>query len=93
MDVDRETLVKFGLPAVATTLFVVGIIVVGASFGQPPTNGTETPTASPGVQLSETGGMALLGLMVVFIIALGIAGAVVGARLESTDGEGTDESE
>jgi hypothetical protein len=77
MDVEREALVKFGVPVVATAAFIVMVLAVGLVYGVPQSN--------DGVALSETGAIALVALLGAFVVAMGALGALVGAPGEDED--------
>ena len=70
MDVERETLIKFGTPIAATAVFIALVIAVGSTYGySPDTNG---------VALSETGAVVLVALLAVFIVGMAALGALIG---------------
>jgi hypothetical protein len=64
MDVDPEMVRQVVLSAGATLIFVVAAVAVSSTYGE-----TES-----GIDLTPTGGLALLGVLVVFIVLLAIAG-------------------
>lgn len=70
MDVQRSTLIKFGTPIAATLVFIALVTVVGAMYSVSPD--------SNGVALSETGAIALVALLAVFIVGMAVLGAIVG---------------
>lgn len=72
MNVERESLIKFGVPIGATLVFIVLVAAVGAAFASTP-SGVES-----GVAMSETGAFALVGLLVVFILGMAGLGALIG---------------
>lgn len=55
---------KIGLSVAVVVVFIAGIVGIGVRFNQ---NG-----------LSATGGLALVGVMVLFILAMAVVGLVVG---------------
>jgi len=77
MNVERDTLIKFGTPVVATGVFVVMVAVVGAMYGtSPEVNGT--PTGEAGVALTDTGAIVLVALLGVFVVGMAVVGALIG---------------
>lgn len=60
MDIDEEMRRKIVVSAAAVVLVVVGFLVIGATFG--------------GNALSATGGYALIGAIVAFIVVMAGAG-------------------
>jgi hypothetical protein len=57
MDIERETVVEAGVSAAAVALFIVAVLLVGTTFR---VNG----------HLSGTGGLAVLGAMLLFIVVM-----------------------
>lgn len=71
MNVEREVLIDWGVPIVATILFVVAVAVVGFLYN---TDG-----------LSGTGALALVGVIVAFVIGMALVGILTAS--EEDDGE------
>ncbi|MFB6106743.1 MAG: hypothetical protein ABEJ70_07195 [Halobacteriaceae archaeon] len=57
---ERETVVEVGLAIAAVVLFIAVVLAVGATFG--------------GQRLSVTGGQALVGAIVFFIVVMAATG-------------------
>ncbi|PSP78414.1 hypothetical protein BRC81_07665 [Halobacteriales archaeon QS_1_68_20] len=62
MNVTRELLTEWGVPIVATVLFILAVGAVGAAFGAD--------------GLSQTGAFALVGVIVAFVVGMAILGFV-----------------
>lgn len=60
MDIEEGMGRKIVLSIAAVVLFIVSFIVVGATFG--------------GNELTETGGLAMLGSLIAFILLMGVLG-------------------
>lgn len=61
MDIEEGMGRKIGLSIAAVVLLIVSFIAVGTTFG--------------GSELTETGGLAMLGVLVGFILLMGVLGA------------------
>lgn len=66
MDVERETVVEAAVSVVAVLLFVVALVAVGASYG--------------GQQLDRTGGVAIVGTIVAFVLLMSAVGVYLDRR-------------
>lgn len=63
MDVEREDLLRYGVPVAAVIVFTALVVGVGLLYG--------------GTSLSEVGALALVAAMVVFIVGMAIAGVLI----------------
>jgi uncharacterized membrane protein YdbT with pleckstrin-like domain len=61
MDIERETIVEIAATVVPVIVFIGLLVVVGSNYS---TNG----------DLTQTGGYAVVGLLVLFILAMGAVG-------------------
>jgi hypothetical protein len=61
MDIERETVVEAGVSFAAVLVFIAAVAVVGTTFGTD--NG-----------LSGTGGLAVLGAVVLFVVVMTLVG-------------------
>jgi hypothetical protein len=77
MNVERDTLIKFGTPIVATGVFVAMIAVVGTLYGTAP-DVDGTPATDAGVALTDTGALVLVALLAVFVVGMAVVGALIG---------------
>lgn len=66
MELEQETLIELGISAFGVGLFIIGVVLIGLTF-------------SDG-GLAGQGGMALIGLIVFFILAMTAAGYWLSAR-------------
>lgn len=101
MDVERDVLIKFGAPVVATVVFIAVVLAAGAIYGTTPSfggtgtpNGTATPAggtpttvSDPGVVLGETGAFALVALLLLFVVGMAVVGALVSRATADEDDE------
>lgn len=69
MDIERSTLVQAGAGAASIVVFVVGVVAVGARNG---------PTG-----LEPAGGLAMVGVLVLFVVFMAVLGLALGDRLTS----------
>lgn len=61
MNIERETVVEAGISLVSVAVFIVAVLAVGTTFR---TNG----------HLSGTGGLGILGAIVLFVLVMGAVG-------------------
>ena len=66
MEIEQETLLEIGVSALGVGLFIVGVVLIGLLY----TDGG----------LADQGAVALIGLMVVFILVMTIAGYWLSGR-------------
>lgn len=71
MNVEREVLVDWGVPIVATLLFIAAVAAVGFLYN---TDG-----------LSGTGALALVGVIVAFILGMAVIGILTAEEEDEGD--------
>jgi uncharacterized membrane protein len=79
MELDRATIAQVVVSVIAVAMFVAGLVVISTMYGS---------DSGEGVQISSEGGMALLGLMAVFIIVMPALGYMVERMKSDEDGAG-----
>lgn len=67
MNVERETIVEAGISLASVGVFIVAVLAVGTTFR---TNG----------HISGTGGLAILGAIVLFVLVMGAVGYWLASR-------------
>ncbi|MXR51546.1 hypothetical protein GRX03_08005 [Halovenus sp. WSH3] len=72
MDIDKKTSAQIVASLVAIGLFIVGLIVLASQYGT---------TRNGAIEMSPTGGLALVAFIALFIVAM----PVVGYLIETAD--------
>lgn len=78
MDVERETLVEAAVATVGVGVFIALVMFIGTLFGA-----HETVDSGVSTTLGETGALALVAGMAVFIVLMGALGLWVTHRQEA----------
>jgi len=76
MEVDRAMIAQVVVSVIAVAMFVAGLVVISTMYGS---------DTGGGIQISADGGLALVGLIAVFIVVMPALGYVV-ERMKSDDG-------
>lgn len=71
MDIEEEDVRDYAVLAAASLVFVVVVGVVGLRYGE---------VVDGGMALSSTGAQVLVGVIVGFVLLLGVVGMAIGRR-------------
>lgn len=83
MEVDRELLIEWGVPILATLVFIVVVGLVGQRYNAD--------------GLSETGALVLVGVIVAFVLGMALVGIIMAGddddgTTDENDASGADEN-
>lgn len=82
MDIERERVIEI-IAAVGAVGLMIGVMMwVGAEF----------PGETPGGDLSEDGGMMLVGSVIFFVILMAVVGVVLAYTVSAQEAEAADET-